>query len=122
MPGQKNSPADLAIMQMHAITYGDGYFHYSGYRYERLNDAAAYALLIGSRDRAADSRGGTMQAKPAALLSEADYRRMAMLNIVRDGASFRWGPYRYDRAADAIAYATLMQLRDESVRAQGRQS
>lgn len=122
MPEQPCSPADLAIMQKHAITYGDGYFHFSGYRYERLNDAAAYALLIGARSCAVDSCGSVMQAKPAALLSETDCRRMAMLNIVRDRGSFRWGPYRYERVADAIAYASLMQLRDKSVRAQSRQS
>lgn len=122
LPGQKCSPADLAVMQQHAITFGDGHFHYAGYRYERLSDAAAYALLNGPLRRTVDSSGNAPQARPAALLSETDHRRMAMFAIVREGARFRWGPYRYDRLADAIAYATLMQRRDESVRAQRRQS
>ena len=117
-PAQQTPPDDLALMRKYAISQAGGYYHYSGYRYERLRDAVAYAALVGSRS---DDAPPVALGRCVPVVSESDCQRMRSLQIVADGAFFRWGTYRYDRATDAIAYATLIGLRNEAVRAAGRQ-
>jgi len=89
------------------ITFDGRHYGYRGYRYERLADAVDYARLDRSRlfvDDAA-SHGALPVAPPP--LTESERALMGMLGITCIEGRYRWRQYRYDRVADAIAYATL---------------
>ena len=81
-------------------------YHYRGYRYDRLLDAMSYARL----DRERGSRepvGDEARLEHVPLPTQADRALMQALAITFDGGVFRWREYRYDRLADAVAYASL---------------
>ena len=89
-----------------SIRYDGRSYHYRGYRYDRFLDALSYARV----DR---ERGSSEPLRDEAVLdqvplpTQADRALMQALAITFDEGVFRWRDYRYDRLADAVAYATL---------------
>lgn len=79
---------------------------HSGYRYDHLDDAVAYARLQRSRS-------GYRQQPPAALRRTVEppdtpqLATMVSLGITFRDGMYRFGPYRYDRLAHAVGYARL---------------
>jgi len=95
------------LMAAFSITYTGRQYQYAQYRYDRLDDAVDYAtqqLLSPSADDAADS---LPPAQVVEAPDEAQRKQMAALQISFEDGVYRFGPYRYDRLADAIGYARV---------------
>lgn len=87
------------------ISFDGRLYHYRGYRYDRLDDALAYAR----RDRSGAPYTGETPPQWAAPMepTDAERRQMAEFGITFDGTSFHYGPYRYDTLSDACNYARM---------------
>lgn len=87
---------------------------YSGYRYARLDDAIGYALLMRSRmqpgDPASSVDGPSIAVCEPLDPSDEDHDVMRTLDIHQEQGRYRFQQYRYDRLADAVAYARLAQM------------
>ena len=99
------TPAELCI-SFNGRSYG-----YRGYRYDRFTDAIDYARLDRSRPFGDVALDGGALLEPVPLPSAAEVVLMRSLGITFAGGVFHWREYRYDRLADAVAYAR----RDESL-------
>jgi hypothetical protein len=88
-----------------SITYAGQQYQYSHYRYDRLQDAVAYAR----KQRSAPSKSDAADSLPPARVLEApdelQRRRMAGHGITYMKGAYYYGAYRYDHLADAISYA-----------------
>jgi hypothetical protein len=88
-----------------SITFNGRKYGYRGYRYDRFADAVNYARL--DRLRAFADRGSEdfapLEHGPAP--GEAELELMCTLGISFADGVFHWREYRYDRLADAVAYA-----------------
>lgn len=107
LEGAARSAADAHAHQAAelCITFNGRSYDYRGYRYDRFAEAVDYARL--DRARAFADPGGD-DAAPLERLpvpSEAERRLMRGLGITFADGVFHWLEYRYDRLADAIAYA-----------------
>lgn len=80
-------------------------YHYNGYRYDKWQDAVAYASLIRDRPWQHDVGGSFVADKKTAPLTDAEHARMASLRIRFDDGVYRFGDFRYDRLSDAVSYA-----------------
>ena len=81
------------------------HYYYRGYRYDRAEDAIAYARLKQST-----ATEDSLAATPVDAIewpSEDDSRRMADLSISFENGVYLFGTYRYDRLVDAVNYAEL---------------
>jgi hypothetical protein len=97
--GRERAMAELCI------TFNGRKYGYRGYRYDRFADAVNYARLDRSRafaDPGVDD-GPPLERTPVP--SEAELRVMRKLGITLADGVFHWREYRYDRLADAVAYA-----------------
>jgi hypothetical protein len=96
-----------------AISHVGRFYRFRGYRYERLEDAMAYARLMRARgipespqerDSVANAVAGDEQPPdPAARES------MAALGVSYVGGLYCFESFRYDRLADAMRYALTHQ-------------
>lgn len=99
--------AGVSLPDAFSITHDGRQYHYDGYRYDRLDDAVAYARLQRSRP-------GSRRPPPAATPrtpeapDAAQLKTMASLAITFQDGRYHFGPYRYDRLADAVSYARLL--------------
>jgi hypothetical protein len=74
----------------------------TGYRYEQLMEALAYARITLSRPvDATETRAHEQVAAPTG----SERAVMSSLGIEFDGRAFRMAGYRYQRLADAVNYA-----------------
>lgn len=89
-----------------SIRYDGRSYHYRGYRYDRFLDAVSYARVDHERG-SSEALGGEAPLDQVPLPTQADRAVMQALAITFDEGVFRWRDYRYDRLADAVAYATL---------------
>ena len=86
------------------ITYDGRQYRYGSYRYDRREDAVAYAQIARARGEVPDFSGSSAVGDP--LPGRADTALMAELGITLDErGGYRFGLYRYDRLADALNYA-----------------
>jgi hypothetical protein len=93
------------LMRELCISFNGRSYAYSGYRYDRLADAANYARLDRSRafvDPVSDDPG-PLEVVHAP--SDVERDLMRRLAITFENGVFRWRDYRYDRLADAVDYA-----------------
>jgi hypothetical protein len=90
-----------------AITFSGRQYQYAQYRYDRLEDAAAYARLQLVSPSAGDAADPPPPAQSVEAPDELERRRMATHGIRFADGVYRLGPYRYDRLADALRYARL---------------
>ena len=105
------------IMSEFSIGFNGRYYHYLGYRYDRLSDAVNYARLQRSRARTGDSshlgltdEGGRLPPEEIVPPEESDLRVMSALAITFHNGTYFFGPYRYDHLADAARYARLISM------------
>lgn len=102
-----SEPAASALMADYRITFNGRHFVYERFRYERLADAVDYARL--------QQRGspGTNDASPmpapevVEVPDEMQRQQMSAWSITYGDGYYRLGPFRYERLADAVAYASL---------------
>jgi hypothetical protein len=87
------------------VTFDGVQYVYNGFRYDQRSDAMAYASLMQSRPEQFD-KGNTMAPPPGfSPPSEAQRALMASLGIELGDHAYRFEGFRYDRLADAVAYA-----------------
>ena len=96
-------------MREYNVHYDGCTYEYNGYRYDRLDDALAYARLMRSRPLQYDPRGPYRLRRDLGAESETNRRRMAALGIELKDGRFCYHGYRYDRLAEAVDYALLEQ-------------
>ena len=106
---ESTAPADAGdgsrLMAELSIAHEGRYYHYDGYRYERLEDAVTYAQLV--RARRSERTDPSAFAKFDAVVSSnaADRQLMLELSISVENGSFVFEGYRYDQLIDAANYA-----------------
>jgi hypothetical protein len=99
MPGRERQMAEFCVGH-------DGLrYHDNGYRYDKWQDAVAYARLMRDRPSQADAGGSFVPGKKVAATTEAEQAQMAALGISFDDGAYRFGDFRYDRLPDAVNYA-----------------
>ena len=87
-------------------------YEYRGYRYDHLADALAYAKLPRNADALRESVQAPLAAdEPPQMPCAQDLALMAAWDITFESGVYRFGAYRYDRLADAVAYAALLAQR-----------
>lgn len=108
-PNDPTAPADAAdgscLMAELSIAHAGRYYHFGGHRYERLEDAVAYAQRVGAqpsqqRDSAAIKRVDAVEPTDA-----VERQLMLELSISFENGCFVFEGYRYDRLIDAANYA-----------------
>lgn len=106
LPSSARSTGHVARAEL-GIRYNGRSYEYRGYHYDRLADAVSYAKL--DRARALAEPAIADPAPFEALHSPTSTERQLMreLDITFQDGIYRLGDYRYDRMADAIAYARL---------------
>ena len=87
------------------ITFNGRSFAYRGYRYDRFADAVNYARLDRARAFADPEADDAAPLERVAAPGEAEQELMRALGITFADGVFHWREYRYDRLADAVAYA-----------------
>jgi hypothetical protein len=80
-------------------------YHYNGYRYDKWQDAVAYASLMHDRPSQADRGGSFVPSKQPAPTTEAQQAQMASLGIRFEDGAYRFRDFRYDGLSDAVNYA-----------------
>lgn len=103
------SPDGQHAMHEYNVHYDGCTYEYNGYRYDRLDDALAYARLMRSRPRQDDPRGPYRLRRDLGAESETNKQRMTALGIELKDGRFCYRGYRYDRLAEAVDYALLEQ-------------
>ena|SRR5690242_12163968 len=103
-PADSPDAAACQVPQLH-ITFNGRSYGYRGYRYDRFADAIDYARLDRAREFADPGADDAAPLEPVQPPSEAESKLMRALAITYADGVFHWGEYRYDRLADAIAYA-----------------
>ena len=89
------------------ITYNGRKYEYRGYQYDRFLDAVNYARLDLSRPRNEGEPPRVAALTAAQQPGDADEAMMRSLGITYREGAYYWREYRYDRLAEAIAYARL---------------
>ena len=103
-------PADSADargrdMAKLSISYNGRSYAYRGYRYDHLVDAVDYARLDRARAFVDPGADDPAPLERVARPSATERERMQRHGITYVDGVFHLGEYRYDRLADAIAYA-----------------
>jgi hypothetical protein len=98
-----------------SIGFNGRYYHYRGYCYDRLSDAVNYARLQRTRPQGNDSHNAGLadeeQKQAPEKIVPPDESELALMNsfaITFSQGRYFFGPYRYDRLADAVHYARLI--------------
>lgn len=98
------------LMAEHSITYNGRHYQLGHYRYDHLADAVSYSLLRRSMPPGSNAVDlGDSEPGPEEIEAPDRSERalMAELDIsFRDGV-YQLGAYRYDRLADAVAFARV---------------
>ena len=109
-PGSSPSAPQHEVAKL--ITFNGRQYSYRGYRYDRLAEATDYARLDRSRAFADPGADDAAPLEPTAAPNEAELDLMRTLGIRFADGVFHWREYRYDRLADAMAYASREQARE----------
>jgi len=104
------------------IGYDGLRYHRNGYRYDKLEDAVAYASLMSSRPGPEETVGTFAQGKTLAWPTDAEQALMAPLGIRFDHGAYRFEDFRYGELSDAVNYAKLALRREEETTAAERGS
>jgi hypothetical protein len=99
------SPDASAGQAAPGITFNGRRYSYRGFRYDHLADAVNYAELDRSRAFADPGADDAAPLERVPRPSAVEREHMRTLGITYADGVFSWGEYRYDRLADAIAYA-----------------
>jgi len=90
------------------VTFDGHYYRYGPYRYDRREDAVAYADLERAQGRA--PRPALRPIEPATDPS-GDAPAAEALGVTFEGKRFHFDDYHYDRCEDALAFARLQRIR-----------
>ena len=95
------------LMAEFSISLVGGQYQYAQYRYDRLDDAVAYAKKQRVAPSACDA--GDVLPAPRAVEApdELQLRRIGQAGITFRDGRYHFGPYSYDRLEDAMRYARL---------------
>ena len=93
------------------IHYNGLQFEYHGYRYDRLEDAQAYARLMKSSATSDDPHGPFVAHATRTAPTDAQRVLMAALAIGFEAGTYRFENFRYDLLSDAVDYARLTRRR-----------
>lgn len=87
------------------VTFDGHHYHFREFRYERAEDAMRYARAEHAKPGfGADPR--FVPRWPSAWVpGEQELALMRPFGITSEEGRFRYGPYRYDRLEDALAFA-----------------
>jgi hypothetical protein len=102
------------LMATLGIRHEGRYYHFRSYRYVRLEDAVAYARLVGTRaarmqpEDSVPSRSFDDGVKPP---TGSDTALMQSLGVSFEAGRYVYEGFHYDRLADAVAYARLRHSR-----------
>jgi len=86
------------------VTFNGRQYGYRGYRYGRSADALNYARLDRSRAFAEPADDAAPLERPPTP-SESELQLMRTLGLTFADGVFHWRQFRYERLADAVAYA-----------------
>lgn len=100
-----SSEAELAAL--HEIRYDGLRYLYRGYRYEHFGDALSYARLDRTRPGFVPDAAFQPRWEAPWQPDSAQRAQMAPWGIVFAAGYYQYGSYRYERLADALAYARL---------------
>lgn len=87
------------------ITYSGRYYEYKGYRYSSLGDAVNYAKLRRDDPSGEPEVSGSPRLLRVEFPNPEQQSLMAELNIFFEAGIYRLDAFRYERLADAVAYA-----------------
>jgi hypothetical protein len=94
------------LMSDLSITHHGRYYHFAGYRYERLVDAIAFAQLDRERPSLQRTDPPAFVQVDAVEVPTADDRQLMLdLSIAFENGSFVFEGFHYDRLIDAANYA-----------------
>jgi hypothetical protein len=93
------------LMAKLSIRHHGRYYHFDGYRYERLADAIAYAQLVRARPLQRADRPAFMELDAIEAPNADDRQLMLELSISFENGSFEFEGFHYDRLIDAANYA-----------------
>lgn len=110
----ESSPDSRRDMREYDVHHDGCAYEYNGYRYDRLEDALAYARLMRSRPLQPDPRGPYRLCRDLGAESETSRQRMASLGIELKDGRFHYRGFRYDRLAEAVDYALLERRRRDT--------
>ncbi|WP_280156035.1 hypothetical protein [Piscinibacter sp. XHJ-5] len=88
-----------------SVGYDGPRYRYNGYRYDRWEDAVAYARLMRSRPGHLDTAGPFPPGRRSPPTTDAEHELMASLGIRADEGAYRFEGFRYDALPDAVNYA-----------------
>lgn len=103
----ETAPEHERLMAELSITFNGRHYLYGPYRYDRLSDAVNYAKLRRANASAEKQIGARRAPEQVEAPSESQRQLMNTLDITLLHGVYRLGAYRYDRLADAVAYARL---------------
>jgi hypothetical protein len=98
---------DTRTMAELSIRHNGRSYEYRSYRYDRLADAVSYAKLDRACKLEEPALADATSFKAPLPPSDAEREEMRRLAITVQDGVYRLREYRYDRLADAIAYAKL---------------
>ncbi|MDZ5456829.1 hypothetical protein [Azohydromonas lata] len=103
------------LMAMLGIHHEGRYYHFRSYRYTRLEDAVAYARLVGTRVArmlAEDNLPSPSLLEEVNLPTGQEEVLMQSLGVCFEDGRYVYEGFHYDRLADAVAYARLRHARE----------
>lgn len=98
-----------SLMAEFSITFFAQQYRYAHYRYDTFEDALSYAKQqqFAPEDSDAADADASSPDRIVEAPDELQRRRMNRLGITYVKGVYLFGPYRYDRLADAMSYARL---------------
>ena len=98
---------DRRLMSAFCIGHDGRYYRYSGYRYDHLADAVAYAELMHSRQSMEVGRDPFTPGVTTPPPSPSDREIMATWRISFKAGTYTYREYKYDHLVDAVNYARM---------------
>jgi hypothetical protein len=94
-------------MADYGVTFNGRHFVYDRFRYERLADAVDYARLQQGGTPGINDTSPMPAPEVVEVPDESQRQQMSAWSITYGVGYYRLGPFRYERLADAVAYASL---------------
>jgi hypothetical protein len=112
-PATREAPRDAGererLMLEHAIRPCGRQYQFSHYLYDRFEDALGYAKKQRLAPSASDEGDSLPPARLVEAPDEAQRRQMGTHGITFDAGVYHLESFRYDRLADALGYARVLE-------------
>lgn len=93
-----------------SISFDGRHYRYDGFRYDRREDAMNYARLQRGKRSHRSIEAAAPEVPWAEAPNDSQRRLMQAFGITVENGQYHFREYRYDRVADAIAYAQLPRM------------